>query len=194
MLQPRPFYYLRHGETDWNRQGLLQGGRDVPLNARGLAQAEAARDRLHGIEIGSLCTSPLQRARRTAEIVNEVLGKEIVVIDDLAECGFGPYEGRGDHDWFPDWRQGITPAGVEPYQSFLERSLKAVNAALEQPGPVLIVAHGGVYWSIQIHAGLPQGTIANAEAIHHEPPAGPGTRWRSGPLAPEHLPTGMAAP
>lgn len=193
MLQPCPFYYLRHGETDWNCQGLLQGGRDVPLNARGLAQAETAREQLRGIEIATLCTSPLQRALRTAEIVNEALNKDIVILDDLAECGFGPFEGQRAHDWFPDWRRGITPPGVEPYQNFLDRSLKAVNTALAQPGPVLIVAHGGVYWSIQIHARLPQGTIPNAQAIHHAPPARPGDPWKSQLLEVNGLPGEAAA-
>jgi probable phosphoglycerate mutase len=193
MLQPRPFYYLRHGETDWNCQGLLQGAQDVPLNARGLAQAEAAREQLRGQEIAMLCTSPLKRARRTAEIVNEALEKDIVVIEDLAECGFGPYEGQQAHDWFPDWRRGITPPGVEPYRDFLERSLKAVNAALDHPGPVLIVAHGGVYWSIQIQARLPQSTIPNAQAIHHAPPARPEDRWKSQLLEAQGLPDEAAA-
>ncbi len=78
MLTLSPFYYLRHGETDWNVDGRMQGHTDVPLNANGLAQAAMARDRLAGLEFATICTSPLSRARRTAEIVNEKHGRELV--------------------------------------------------------------------------------------------------------------------
>ena len=64
-----PFWYLRHGETDWNRQGLSQGSIDIPLNELGLAQAREAAVRLRNRGITSIVASPLSRARVTAEIV-----------------------------------------------------------------------------------------------------------------------------
>ena len=63
-IPPAPFFFLRHGETDWNRERRLQGNIDVPLNATGLAQAEAAAKRLVGAGVATIVASPLARARR----------------------------------------------------------------------------------------------------------------------------------
>ena len=93
-LIPTPFYYLRHGETGWNKAGLAQGMTDVPLSARGVAQAEAARPALSNLDIGTICSSPLSRARQTAGIAGRDLAAEIVVIDELAECCWGAGEGK----------------------------------------------------------------------------------------------------
>lgn len=69
----RSFCGLRHGATDWNRQGLFQGRTDNPLNADGLAQAHEAADMLRGIGIGRIVASPLVRAARTAEIIADAI-------------------------------------------------------------------------------------------------------------------------
>ena len=171
VLTRRPFYFLRHGQTDWNVERRGQGRIDIPLNATGEAQAEAAKHLLEHCEITTICCSPLSRARCTAEIVNQVLQKPIVYIDDLQEASFGECEGVVAGDWFSDWFNGITPAGAEPYEEFLLRALRGVNQALEYPGPVLIVAHGGIYWSVQRFANLPEGRVVpNCQPIYQEPP------------------------
>lgn len=171
-IPARPFLFLRHGESVYNRVGRIQGRRDVDLSETGIAQAEAARHALAGAEVGTLCASPLRRALETARIVNRDLGRPLVVIDDLAECGLGALE--GEHvpfaTWFPRWRAGGWPEGAETYDGFLARALRGVAAALAHPGPVLIVAHGGVYWSVQRALGLEEGAvIANAAPILHTP-------------------------
>jgi broad specificity phosphatase PhoE len=179
MLTLSPFYYLRHGETDWNVDGRMQGHTDVPLNANGLAQAARARDQLAGLNFATICTSPLSRARRTAEIVNEKHGRELVIIDALAECSFGPYEGQKAGAWYGTWLAGETPDGVEPRLAFLRRAIDGINAALTHPGPVLIVAHGGVYWAIQEYAKLEKRSLANCHPLRHEPPAADFPFWRA---------------
>ena len=68
-LNPIPFWFLRHGETDWNAQGLSQGRTDIPLNAIGLMQAARAAEAMRGRGIATIVASPLDRAYRTAEIV-----------------------------------------------------------------------------------------------------------------------------
>ena len=178
MIPQRPFTFLRHGESVYNRAGRIQGGRDVALSERGLAQAETARHALKDAVIGTVCASPLARALETARIVNRAHRRPLVVIDDLAECGLGALE--GEHvpfaTWYPRWRAGGWPKGAEGYEDFLARALRGVLAALGHPGPVLIVAHGGVYWSVQRALGLAEGAvIGNAVPITHEPD-GPG--WR----------------
>ena len=101
-----PFWYLRHGETDWNKQGLQQGSVDIPLNETGLAQAREAAERLHGKGITTIIASPLSRARVTAEIVAERLGLPVTIDPDLREVGWGIHEGTGMADWFQDWIAG----------------------------------------------------------------------------------------
>lgn len=170
-LIPTPFYYLRHGETDWNKAGLAQGMTDVPLNARGVAQAEAARPALLGLDVKTVCCSPLSRARGTAEIVCRDIAAQIVVIDDLAECCWGAGEGQPKGRWFTDWLNGFDPPGAESYAAFMTRALAGLNAALRHPGPVLIVGHGGVYWAVQQHGRLDaDGDIPNCVSVRHDPP------------------------
>ena len=180
-LRPVGFYYLRHGETDWNRHRIVQGVTDIALNATGREQALAAERRLAAREIGTICVSPLARARETAAIVNARLCRPIVVIEALRECGFGCQEGQLVGDWWQDWRSGLmTPAGAEAYGAFLDRALVAVNEALAHPGPVLIVGHGGVYWAVQRHGGLDMSaTLANATPVWHRPPLSPARDWQA---------------
>ena len=88
-LHPTPFHFLRHGETDWNTRGLTQGRTDIPLNAAGLAQAEAAASRLAGHGIAGIACSPLGRACQTAEAVGRVLGLGFDTDPGLCEARFG---------------------------------------------------------------------------------------------------------
>ncbi len=171
MLAAKSFYYLRHGETDWNREHRAQGHNDIPLNDIGIAQAHAARVPLAGCAITTICTSPLARARVTAEIVNQTLQRPLVVIDALKECGYGVREGQARGDWIRAWRRGETPEGAEPYEAFIARALAGLNEALAQPGPVLIVSHAGIYWAIQKYARLdPRIHLENGQPVRHDPP------------------------
>lgn len=172
MLTPAMFFYLRHGETNWNRAHRAQGRVDVPLNGNGWDQALRACHLVSGLEIATICASPLKRAMETAVLIQASLGCHLEVLDELAECSWGEREGQAKGQWLEDWRAGHgNPEGAEPYEHFLERALRGVNKALEQPGPVLIVSHGGVYWSVQKHAALgSEFDIPNAVPIRHDPP------------------------
>ena len=92
-LPRRNFYFLRHGQTAWNVEGRFQGHSDIPLNEVGLAQAHDAAKILARCPIDLIVTSPLMRARRTAEIVSAQLGKPLLFDDDLKERRFGAFEG-----------------------------------------------------------------------------------------------------
>lgn len=178
MLVERTFYYLRHGETDWNLEHRAQGHNDIPLNATGIAQARAAIAPLARCGIATVCTSPLGRARTTAEIVNAALGRPLVVVDALKECGYGIAEGQGRGDWFRQWRSGGPLEGAEPYEAFLARALDGLNRALAEPGPVLIVSHAGVYWSVLRHARLDPATLLpNGRPVRHDPPTAAVPGW-----------------
>jgi probable phosphoglycerate mutase len=170
----RQFYYVRHGQTDWNLIGKLQGNTDTLLNATGVAQTAEARVKLTGEPIRTICCSPLQRARRTAEIINQALSCPIVEIGGLRECHFGSREGTISNDWLNGWLLGEDtelPADVEPIEDFLARTAAAINLALDQIGPVLIVAHGGTY--MPINKILPrdqQWDLPNCQPVRHDPP------------------------
>jgi broad specificity phosphatase PhoE len=97
-------YYIRHGETDWNALGKLQGTQDVPINERGRAQAAQAGHILSDLRLRDgrdelslpFVASPLGRARTTMELVRDTLGlpREAYAIDNrLREIGYGEWEG-----------------------------------------------------------------------------------------------------
>ena len=170
-IQARAFWFLRHGETDWNAQNLSQGALDIPLNATGIAQAESAAQRLRNRGIQTIVASPLSRARDTAEIVGAALGLSVQTDPDLREVAFGVQEGQPMSDWFHDWVAGhTTPSGAETFAALGTRGVTALNRALMLEAPVLVVAHGALFRAIRGHMGLPV-TIrtANAEPYFCEP-------------------------
>ena len=185
-----PFWFLRHGETDWNAQGLSQGNTDIPLNSVGLAQARRAARTLAGIGgIATIVASPLVRARVTAEIAAEALGLPVALDDGLREVAFGEQEGKPMGDWYDDWIAGdYTPEGAEPFATLLARAVAAVNRATAMPAPVLVVAHGALFRALRLAFGHePNVRTPNALPIRCEPPADGGTVWDVTPasLAPE---------
>lgn len=190
-LNPIPFWFLRHGETDWNAQGLSQGSTDIPLNRVGLAQAERAARTLAGLGLGirTVVASPLARARVTAEHAATALGLELAFDEDLREVAFGVQEGEPMGDWYDDWIAGrYTPAGAEPFADLLARAVAAVNRATARPGPVLVVAHGALFRALRLAFGHePNVRTPNALPILCAPPADGGRPWAVTPaaLAPE---------
>ena len=84
---------IRHGETDWNASGRLQGHTDRPLNDYGRRQARELADRLSDDAIAAIYASDLSRAKETAEIVGARLGLPVVVDADLRERNWGSWEG-----------------------------------------------------------------------------------------------------
>ena len=187
-LISRPYWYLRHGETDWNAQGRSQGRTDIPLNANGIAQAEAAglllaqhwRDHAPIVRIVS---SPLVRARRTAEIVADQLAAhgaprfEVALDDGLKEVCFGDEEGKPMGTWYDSWIAGeYTPPNGESFADLRERAVSAVNRALEQDGVPLIVRHGAMFRALRAAMHLkPNVRLPNATPMWAEP--GPTPVW-----------------
>jgi probable phosphoglycerate mutase len=174
-IPPVPFYFLRHGETDWNREHRLQGNIDVPLNETGLAQAQAAAARLAGVGIASVVASPLSRARRTAEIAMAGRGLAIELEPGLAEVALGVREGTPENGLLDRWHRGETPDGAESFVAFCLRTRAGVARALARRGPVLIVAHGGTFAALRAAFGMaPTTQVRNAVPLHFVPHDG---RW-----------------
>ena len=181
MLLKRDFYFVRHGQTDWNQAHRAQGQTDIPLNDEGRRQAHLAAKAAADLEIGTICSSPLARALETAQIIQKANGAKLEVVDDLIECSWGEREGDRRGAWYEAWKRGIeTPPGAEPYEQFIERAGKAINKALAHAEPVLIVAHGGIYWAVQLHATREVGSaLPNAQIVKHTAPTEAHPWWQS---------------
>ena len=152
-------YLIRHGETDWNQAGLLQGQTDIALNVQGLEQAREAAERLKEGPFEIAFCSPLIRAKRTAETI--IGDRKITLTTDerLRELNFGPWEGVDirtikDAASQPFTNPGsyIPPEGAESFAQLYKRSGEFVDQVLlpleSTYETVLVVAHGGVNRSI----------------------------------------------
>jgi broad specificity phosphatase PhoE len=183
-LSPIAFWFLRHGETDWNARGISQGNVDIPLNAVGVAQARAAAEKLRNRGIATIVASPLSRARVTAEFAGEALGLPVALDPDLREVSFGVQEGQGMSGWFADWVSGaFTPEGAETFVALRRRAVAAANRAIEQPPAVLVVAHGALFRSLRAAMGIePNMRTQNAVPIFCEPPGPNATSWTLKPV------------
>jgi uncharacterized phosphatase len=140
---------IRHGETDWNVTRRLQGTTDVPLNARGVKQAEACRTYLSSSSYDVLITSPLKRAKQTAEIINQQLQLPLHIMDDFKERSFGEAEGMSYDD-----RRAVYPEKNYPNQEEEEDFHQRIIAGLWKvtqsysDQKVLLVNHGAVIKAI----------------------------------------------
>jgi probable phosphoglycerate mutase len=177
-----PFFFLRHGETDWNKQAKAQGQTDIPLNAVGRDQASTAIPLLRGQGIRRIVTSPLERAADTAAIVNGALDLPMERHPGIMERAFGPYEGKPFNRAWYDEGPGN---GAEEHEPFNTRILSALVEILDRPGSVLLVSHGGVFRAFGILlCDLPAARAGNAVPFRFAPPA-PGERhWTLHPVDP----------
>lgn len=170
VLPRNRFFYLRHGQTDWNLRGVAQGSQDVPLNARGREQAAEAAQSAHALDIVDIVSSPLSRAHETACIVGNAIGVKPSIEPALKEVCWGEMEGTAEKDWMQDWQGGrFTIPGAETFIDFTHRSAQAITQVIEAPGPILVVAHGGVYWGVQKALGLDIVDIPNGMIFEHIP-------------------------
>jgi broad specificity phosphatase PhoE len=87
-------YLIRHGETDWNKAKKVQGSRNIPLNDDGIEQAKKIAEILEGVEVDYICSSNLDRAVQTADIIAKTKNLSVEKIVDLKEMDFGDEEGH----------------------------------------------------------------------------------------------------
>jgi probable phosphoglycerate mutase len=178
-LRPVAFWFLRHGETDWNAQNLSQGNVDIPLNDTGLAQARSAALLLRNRGIRNVISSPLSRAKVTADIAAAELGLPVQVDEGLREVAFGVQEGKPMSEWFQPWVDGLlTPEGAESFPALTRRAVAAINRCIERPPVVLVVAHGALFRALRGAMGHePNVRTRNAVPVWCEPPTGGAQAW-----------------
>lgn len=188
-------FILRHGETEWNRAGRMQGGLDSPLTARGAAQAEAQGRILRAFGIGGIgwISSPQGRARQTAEIAR---GAGVETDDRLREIGMGDWAGllreeiaASVPDLFAPDAAPLAWYGHAPGGETLDAVAARVAAFLATlDGPRVVVTHGITSRMLRCAAlGLPPEMFRHLEG-------GQGVVYRIGPSIYERLEDGGAVP
>ena len=151
--------YIRHGESEFNSKGILQGNDDPELSLKGIDQAEALADRLKDMRGVSIFSSPLKRALQTARIVASRIETDIDVIEDLKEIDIGQfstltwdqvkskYPELFPHPDITIWelfRNNRIP-GQEPYEAMVQRIARALSQieSRSNGGDPIIFGHGG---------------------------------------------------
>jgi len=168
---------VRHGETDWTRDGRYAGSRDIPLNAGGLRQSEATAAVLASRSLSAVCASPLERARMSAEIIAKPHRLEVATHAAFSEMGFGAWEGLTRDEVsraFPElhrrWRE--TPHLVElaggetlaQVQARVQEGLRELRAQRDGQS-VVLVTHGVVVRLLVLEAlGLGPDRLWSLEA------------------------------
>lgn len=148
MTMKSKFYFVRHGETDWNRQQLAQGQKDIPLNEKGRADALLLAKTLSPFE--KVFSSPLQRAFETAKILHP---GDIILLDELKERNWGELEGMSSEKMYEiekreeDQKDFICHPSIETRASFLARVERGLDIILKEKEP-LVVSHGRVFLAL----------------------------------------------
>ncbi|SDQ81884.1 histidine phosphatase family protein [Pseudovibrio sp. Tun.PSC04-5.I4] len=193
-ITPTPLLYVRHGQTDWNLEGRMQGGQDIPLNDTGRNQARrngmVMKDFLPDLSMSSddfvFVCSPMIRARETMELLRTEMGldpQDYKIDKRLREITFGEVEGmtvpemkikrpeviqnRRQDKW------GYVHPGGESYKMVSERIYEWMS---EQQDPMIVVAHGVV---MRVLRGLLCG-YAPAEIPDLDTPQDQFLLWRDG--------------
>lgn len=141
---------IRHGETDWNIIGKLQGREDIPLNDNGKTQAELCGLALGNKKWKAIFTSPLSRARQTADIIASVLDiHEVYHENDLVERDYGKASGLTEAErmaLFPDGKYG----GIEDWEMLRDRVYGSIIRIADRfyPEDIIIISHGAAINSI----------------------------------------------
>jgi broad specificity phosphatase PhoE len=145
--------FIRHGETNYNLKKIMQGSIDAPLNGRGIAQARAVARRLAREKIDFIYSSPMRRARETAEEIARLHpGLQLEIIPALFEQSFGRFEGRPISEW-REWKKtrpnqkslDDTGHGGESWIDLDRRTAPFVSKLLAMRGKtVVVVSHGSV--------------------------------------------------
>jgi probable phosphoglycerate mutase len=173
-LFERPFYFLRHGETESNRLQTIAGSTDVELNETGRAQARAAIECVRPLGITHVVSSNLRRARETAATVAGALGLPHAVAPGLAERSWGSLEGRPRRLRV----RSAPPPDAETYEAFAARTCAAL-AGVDARGKPLIVAHSGTFRVLCRTLGVeePEEQVANCRPVRFTPPATAERKW-----------------
>lgn len=160
----RLVYIVRHGSTDWNQSGRIQGHLDPPLNAAGRAQARLVSQRLAQLGATALYSSDLQRTYETAQIIGQATGLRVIQKTALREMHFGRWQGWTFQEIRDRDPQGyaarraqpydVPPPGGETWRRFYDRAVRAIEEllAVTTAARLIVVTHSGVCTALGLRA------------------------------------------
>ncbi len=170
----------RHGKTDWNEEGRLQGRTDIHLNSIGIEQAKETKEKLKNEKIDLIICSPLTRAKQTADIINEERNIPIRYDERLIEMCYGEYEGKifEEIDYFDFWNiSDLSKAqGAETINGLLKRVAEYIEELKNyKEENILLVTHNGICRAINAYFnGIPENNnilalgIKNCEFVEYK--------------------------
>lgn len=143
---------IRHGETDWNKEKRIQGRSDVPLNEEGISQVREVHDGIWKTKWDMIYSSPLQRATKTAAIINEQYEIPLEIEEAFIEKSFGEVEGLAYDYVFSTYPDEIYPK-AETDEEVVKRVLDGLSVIAERhkDEDVLIVTHGAIIHALLAH-------------------------------------------
>lgn len=151
-------YVIRHGQTEWNVLKKMQGSADIPLNEKGIEQAQQTKLNLENVTFDVILCSPLIRAKQTAEIINNERNLNIIFDNRLRERDYGEFEGTSkssfNYNDFWAYNKNIKYAKAENVQEFFNRVYGFLDEIKNKyiDKNILIVCHAGVTKAIECYA------------------------------------------
>lgn len=143
-VKKKPFYFLRHGETNHNRYQIYDDTTEIGLNNIGIKQALSVQKIVDSLDISTVCSSPLLRAQQTKDIILSNKNYYLhVIIDELTECPSAL--------WRLFLESEIRSLKIHELffiETFVKRVERGLDKALQYQHPLLIVSHGGVFWAL----------------------------------------------
>lgn len=148
-------YLIRHGQTDWNAEGKIQGSTDIALNEAGRRQAACLAKGMERRPVAQIFSSPLKRALETAQAIGRCQKVTVETVEELKEVNFGVWEGltmkeienrypKENRQWLEN-PTSITPAKGETKDELKKRSAQAVRQILAHgKGDIAVVVHGAI--------------------------------------------------
>ncbi len=141
--------FVRHGETDSNLKGIIQGQLDSPLNDKGIEQAKIVADMLKDIKIDIIYSSPLIRAYRTSQEINKFHNVKIIVDNRIQEQNAGIATGRkyseATKEEIEDFTKNPHKYNAESFQDLYQRNINFYKDIENSDKNILIVSHSGVW-------------------------------------------------
>ncbi len=135
-------YLVRHGQTAWNKEEIFRGRTDIPLDETGLKQAELAGDYLKEVRIDAIYSSPLSRARQTAQKIAQLHHLEVIPLEGMIDLSFGNWEGQphqkiqeNDPETYRMWREKphlVRLPGGETLDEVTARSMAAMEEVVRK--------------------------------------------------------------
>jgi len=150
-MKKKILYFVRHGQSVYNKMNILQGQIDSPLSEEGEEQAKNVAPKFKNLGLKHVAHSPLLRAKQTAMIINEQLNLPISQWDDIREMSFGKWQNELKYEYWDDFRHdfyehGTPPPGGESREELYRRVEKEVLNICNNidESPILIACHGMV--------------------------------------------------